>query len=367
MYQYVPWLRRAGIHVTAMPFFEDDYLERRYASAPQPLTSLARAMWRRLQALLTSRRFDLIWIEYELFPWAPGIAESILSLAGIPTIVEYDDAVFHRYDRHPSWLVRATLSRKIDRIMHGAAAVIVGNAYLAARAETAGARHIDIIPSVIDLSRYDGVPPPPPVQAVGNASAMSAPSAAGESTRPLVIGWIGSPSTSPYLHTIAPALRAVCEPGRAIVKLVGTSDAAADFAFPCETSLWDEAREIDDLHGFDIGIMPLPDQPWERGKCGYKLLQYMACGKPVIASPVGANCEIVQPGVNGLLAGTHDEWVAALDTLLRDANLRARYGRAGRTTVEQRYSLDMAAPQLVSILRRTARPTGAETQLASAG
>lgn len=358
MYQYLPWLQRADIHVTAVPFFENADLARRYAASSHSASQVLRASLRRTRALLTAHRYDLIWIEYELFPWLPGVVEALLSLTGTPVIVEYDDAVFHRYDLHRSAVVRAALSRKIDRIMRRASAVIVGNSYLASRARDAGARAIHVIPSVVDLARYDHA-----ATAAGMATTSGAAGANG--TPPPVIGWIGSPSTAPYLHAIAPALREVTRDGRATVRLIGLHDSPSAFAFPCTIAPWDEAHEAAELHAFDIGIMPLPDQPWERGKCGYKLLQYMACRKPVVASPVGANCEIVQQGANGLLAGADEEWVAALETLLGDADLRAQYGQAGRMAVEQRYSIETAAPQLIETLRRTGRRAGADAALAS--
>src|SRR6056297_1871598 len=101
----------------------------------------------------------------------------------------------------------------------------------------------------------------------------------------------------------------------------------------------------------DIGVMPLPDTPWMRGKCGYKLIQYMACGLPVIASPVGVNAEIVEHGVNGFLVGTDEEWKSALTILLKDPDLRRRMGREGRKKVEREYSLQVQGPRVARLLR----------------
>ena len=114
---------------------------------------------------------------------------------------------------------------------------------------------------------------------------------------------------------------------------------------------WDEATEVDMLQQLDAGIMPLPDSPWERGKCGFKLIQYMACGLPVVASPVGVNREIVEQGVNGFFASTPEEWEQALRTLLLDTILRERMGQAGRKKVEERYSLQMTGPRLAALLK----------------
>jgi len=119
---------------------------------------------------------------------------------------------------------------------------------------------------------------------------------------------------------------------------------------PVEARSWSEASEVAEIQQFDIGIMPLPDEPFERGKCGYKLIQYMACGKPVVASPVGANTSIVRDGIEGFLASTDAEWMQLLGILCDDNALRQRMGAAGRVRVEAEYSLQVAAPHLERLL-----------------
>ena len=132
------------------------------------------------------------------------------------------------------------------------------------------------------------------------------------------IGWIGSPVTECYLQQIAPALSEVCRRNRARVVLVGAQNAQFQNV-PVKMHPWSEEGEERDIQSFDVGIMPLPDELWERGKCGYKLIQYMACEKPVVASPVGINQGLVEHGVNGFLASNLQEWVKALSTPLRSA------------------------------------------------
>jgi glycosyltransferase involved in cell wall biosynthesis len=129
---------------------------------------------------------------------------------------------------------------------------------------------------------------------------------------------------------------------------------AAALGLPMDSVPWSEQTEAQDIARLDVGIMPLVDAPFERGKCGYKLIQYMACGLPVVASPVGVNRQIVEHGVNGFLAETPEQWATALRTLCADPALRARMGAAGRRKVEQHYSLQVTAPRLVQILRRAA-------------
>jgi glycosyltransferase involved in cell wall biosynthesis len=135
--------------------------------------------------------------------------------------------------------------------------------------------------------------------------------------------------------------------------LIGAGRAApADL--PAEVRPWAEADEVRDIGEFDVGIMPLPDAPWERGKCGYKLIQYMACAKPVVASPVGVNHQLVASGVNGYLATTAGEWQQALAHLRADRALGQRLGEAGRAQIVDRYCLQVTAPRLAALLRRAA-------------
>jgi len=122
---------------------------------------------------------------------------------------------------------------------------------------------------------------------------------------------------------------------------------------PFEAVAWSEEGEVDALRAFDIGVMPLPDTPWERGKCGYKLIQYMAVGLPVVASPVGVNTKIVQEGVNGFLAADDAAWAQALRTLAADAEMRGKFGAAGRRLVEEQYTLQVQAPRLAGLIRET--------------
>jgi glycosyltransferase involved in cell wall biosynthesis len=117
---------------------------------------------------------------------------------------------------------------------------------------------------------------------------------------------------------------------------------------------WTDATEVESIAACDVGLMPLLDSPWERGKCGYKLVQYMACGLPVVASPVGVNSDLVTVGVNGFLAATPEQWVSSLERLIREASLRRSMGIQGRRRVEADYCLQVTAPKLSSLLRQAA-------------
>jgi len=336
-YQYLPCLRDHGLVVTPAPLLGDQYIQRLYAGRRPEPTSIVVHYAKRLWDLATASRFDLLWIEYELFPWLPAWCEALLARLGVPYVADYDDPVFHRYNLHPNPLVRGVLGDKIDKVMREARLVIVGNDYLAEHARRAGARRVEYLPTVIDASRYR--------VATDAADAT------------YTIGWIGSPLTARYLPLVRDALAEVCRDERARVMVVGAGPVTLD-SVPIEARPWSEATEVAELERFDVGIMPLPDGPWERGKCGYKLIQYMACGRPVVASPVGMSAQIVEHGVTGLLARTSADWVAALRAL-RDPALRARMGAAGRAKVEREYCVQVTAPRLASLLRSAARPDSA--------
>lgn len=248
-------------------------------------------------------------------------------------IVDYDDAVFHYYDKHRLSLVRRSLGKKIDTVMRRADMVLAGNDYLASRARQAGARRIELLPTVVDLTRYEIKP-----YVLGSR---------------LTIGWIGTPKTTHYLRLITPVLQALVASHGVRVIAVG-GDQSQLGGIPVESISWSEASEVANIQQFDIGIMPLPDEPFERGKCGYKLIQYMACGKPVVASPVGVNSVIVRHGVEGFLATSEAEWINAIRTLCDDPTLRQRMGVAGRQRVESGYSLQAAAPRIEQLLRAVA-------------
>jgi glycosyltransferase involved in cell wall biosynthesis len=276
-----------------------------------------------------------VWVYAELFPYLPGSWEKLAFRSGRPVVYDCDDAFFHIYDAHPRPWIRRMLGRKLEPLLRGAAAASCGNAYL----ESYAARFCPntlLLPTVVDTEVYGPLARPGP-------------------DRPVTIGWIGSPSTWPYMRPILPLLRELAQSRGVRIRVVGAGPMAQGEAFPgLDLVEWSEAREVEDVRAMDIGIMPLPDDIWARGKCGYKLVQYMACALPVVASPVGVNSEIVTPGGNGFLATGEAEWRDSLLRLIDDPALRRQFGAAGRRRVEQSYSLEVHAPRLVGLLRSLA-------------
>ena len=332
--QYLGELERRGIDVQVQPLFPDSYLEDLYGDRPQVAKYTAwRYYGRRIAELMRRREHDLAWVEGELFPYLPYGLEAVLSRHARPYVVDYDDALFHKYDLARSPVVRRVLGRKIDRVMARSACVIAGNPYLAARAEQARAGRVEIIPTVVDERRYS------PVSHAGRA-------------RP-VIGWIGSPATEHYALDLRDILLEACANDAAQLVFIGARpEVASRFEGVAVKVLpWSEETEAELIADMDIGIMPLRDGPWERGKCGYKIIQYMASGLPVVASPVGVNADIVRHGDNGFLAADDEDWRQALRQLIGSPALRAAQGRAGRRRVEEHYSLASQAPRLADVLR----------------
>ena len=336
--QYLPHLERAGIYVDVHALLDDAYVRSLASGTTTSKTDIAAAYVRRYRQLSARRNADLLWVYAELFPWLPAAFERRVFRSGQPVVYDYDDAFFHPYDDHASPLVRAALGGKLKPLIAGAAAVCAGNDYLKDYADRAGA-HAVVLPTVVDIDRYEP--------------------AAARPGRPLTIGWIGSPSTWKFVRPLLPLLAALSRERGVIVSAVGTGAAAdADRFAGLDLVPWSEATEIAAVQAMDIGIMPLPDEPWARGKSGYKLIQYMACGLPVVASPVGANASIVKHGVCGLFATDAGQWRAALTKLIDDPNLRHSMGRAGRERAVRDYSLQVHAPRLIEVLRRAAGSTG---------
>ena len=329
-YQYFPYLQSKGVEIVNAPFFDDEYVRNLYKGKTLSLRVALKAYIIRLATLRRKNSFDLIWVEKEFLPWFPAIMEVLFRTSNVPYVVDYDDAVFHRYDLHTSPIVRAFLSKKIDHVMHDAALVIAGNEYLAARAMKAEARRVEILPSVVDVKRY-------PIKQHKQDSAFA-------------IGWIGTPVTGFNLRIIYEALSKLNEETMIKLILVGAGSAQQFAEITTETIPWSEDIELTVNQKFDVGIMPLIDGPFERGKCGYKLIQYMAGGLPVVASPVGVNQQIVEHEINGYLANSTEDWINYLRTLRDNSQKRKAMGAAGRQKVEQLYNLQVTAPKLLELL-----------------
>ena len=330
--QYLPALEVAGFEVHVQAFINDETLAARYDRGSYSLSNIMGCYAKRVKAMLTRKAFDLVWVEKEALQWWPLWLEKLL-LSNIPYVLDFDDAVFHHYDQHRVSVVRKLYGKRIDRLMAEAALVVCGNDYLAERAKQAVTPWVEVLPTVIDLDRY-----PVPIQKA-------------ETTPPRIV-WIGSPSTVKYLDLLREPLKALAKTTPFIFRVIGGEFHVDGVQTECLP--WTEATEVSDIMACDVGVMPLEDTAWERGKCGYKLIQYMACNLPVVASPVGVNQTIVSNGVNGLLASGPADWLESFEHLLSNSEARQNMGQAGRSQVENVYSLQVTAPRLADWLKSIA-------------
>ncbi|MDE8347663.1 MAG: glycosyltransferase family 4 protein, partial [Acidocella sp.] len=273
----------------------------------------------------TARRYDLLWIEKEYLPWMPYWVER-LAISGTPYVLDIDDAWTLRYETSRFSVVRRLLGDKFPRLVAGAALVFAANENLYRWALAAGAKRVVILPTVIDLGQYPATIPPDGV---------------------FTIGWIGTPITVKYLDEIANILRELAAEAPLTLLIIGAAGASIP-GVPCESVAWTAETEALSIARCHVGIMPLPDDAWAAGKSGYKLIQYMAIGRPTMASAIGANNQIVIDGQTGFLAKTDEDWGRGLRRLRDDPALARTMGEAGRARVAGHYCLDVTAPVLVA-------------------
>ncbi|WP_341885272.1 glycosyltransferase [Synechococcus sp. UW140] len=324
--QFKAGLAAKGIELHIQSLLGDAYLQRSFSGRRPSIRQLHYDYCQRMHALRSAPNFDLVILSSELLPLLPAWLEH--RLLRIPYIYDFDDAFFLKYKSGRLRVLRPLLARKFDRVIARAAAVTAGNQHLAAYAQLFN-RHVSVLPSVVDTQHYRPL--------------------ADSIERPFTVGWIGSPSSAVYLQALVdPLQQLACE--RTVRFLVVGGRAPSIPGVEVIEQAWTLEHELMLIQSFDVGVMPLPDSAWARGKCAYKLIQCLACAVPVVASPVGANLEAV-PESCGFLPSSPSEWLSALRNLAADPALRYRMGQAGRTHVEKHYSLAVAIPQFTLVIK----------------
>lgn len=334
--QYVPLLESHGLDVTIVPFYTPDFFRLVYRRGHfvQKSAGFLKLAWRRLRVLRTVRDYDVVFLYREAIPIGPPLIERAIARRGIPIVLDFDDAIFlpnvSEANRAIGFLKNPGRLAEVIRL---SAHVVAGNGFLGdyARRFTAA---VTVVPTAVDTSKF-----------VPRAQSMTG------SPAPPVVGWIGSPTTYHYVEEMGPLLKEVAESHPFTLKISGAGKPVHFDGVAVEEAPWSVASEVSLFNSCDVGIYPLSDDDWSRGKCGFKAIQFMACGVPVVAAAVGVNREIIRDGENGFLAATRQEWAEKLSRLLTDPALRARFAAAGRRTIETRYSLHVTAPQLERILR----------------
>lgn len=320
--QYLPSLEAAGVRCEILPLL-DAARDRRFYRVghwADKALLVGQTFARRLSHALRARRFDGVFLYREAFMLGPPFFEWLLALQNVPLIFDFDDAIWlgdtSAANRRLAFL---KFPRKLNYALRRAALVLAGNDYLA---EYAGqfSQNVRVMPTTVDTALYRRRKP--------------------RAERPFaVIGWSGSPTTAPHFELAAPALRQIKDSFGEQVKFRLIGDPAyRNEALGITGEAWSVENELAALEDFDIGLMPLPDNEWARGKCGLKALTYFAFETPAVVSPVGVNAALLDGGRNGFAAASKEEWISALSRLVEDAILRNELGANARRFVETRYS-----------------------------
>ena len=337
--QFVPYLREQGIDVTISPFYSDAYFKFVYRPGhfARKVIGAVPLVWKRLRELPEIGQYDLVFLYREAIPAGPPLVERSIARRGVPILYDFDDAIFlpnvSEANQRVSFLKKP---ERVAEVLKLSRAVVAGNEFLASYARNYNDA-VTVIPTAVDTDYFT------PRADVGGPNS------------PLVIGWIGSPTTFQYLRGLAPTLAEVARSRDFTLRVSGAGERVAFHGLRIEQPAWSLVDEVELFNTCDIGVYPLTDDDWARGKCGFKAIQCMACGVPVVAQAVGVNREIIRDGENGFLASTPAEWTDKLVRLIDDAPLRARFAEAGRKTIEERYSVRVVAPQLAAAMRAATR------------
>lgn len=325
--QYIPYLANQGVNVRVQALFNETDLRRLYNEGRRSLPRLVSALADRVATLFRTHRGDVIWLQQELFPFLPYAFEAAL-LAGKKLVVDFDDA------QHLYYKDRFFCANKIENLMRRADTVTVGGPAMAQYARGAGARNVQLVFSAVDTRLFPHSSPPPHV---------------------FTVGWIGTPMTaSQSLHIVREPLARFLRETKSKAIFIGM-DEAQFRDLPGERIAWSETAERAALPRLSVGICPLEDNPWTRGKSGYKIIQYMAAGKPTLTSPVGIAADIVEDGVTGFHCRSGEDWYRRLRQLHDDQSLLTAQGKESRRRAEAKYDTSIAAAQIHRILEECLR------------
>ena len=306
--QYLPYLKEHGVEATVLPF--------------------PKGFFTKLKTFKSVNEYDVLFIQRKRFPvlWLKYIRKNARRI-----VYDFDDSVMYRNSKaaNPESNTRIKMFKNI---VNASDYVIAGNEYLQ-KNTTPYTNKVTTIPSPIDITLYP-------------------PRKYSETNDNITLGWIGATGSIHYLEKMKPVFEALGKKYKNLrLKII------CDVFFDCENiavekKLWNEKEEVADIQSFDIGLMPLMDDPWSHGKCGLKILQCLSTGVPVVCSPAGINKEIVEDGVHGFWANTQEEWIEKLEILISDHDRRKRMGMEGRKRVIEHYSLKANAPRMLKIFQQ---------------
>jgi len=339
--QYIAFLAEQGFSTTFSSVMRPDEYGIVYGPGRHGRKALiaARGALRRFGDVARASRYDIVFVQREAIQLGTALFEEALSRTRARIVFDFDDAIWlsnaSEANRGLAWLKRPGKTAKIISL---ADMVIAGNEYLRDYALQFNPG-VAVIPTTIDTDRYvkRGAPPHP---------------------RRVCLGWSGSITTMQHFRLVVPILRRLRQRfgDQIAFKVIGDRNYRLE-ELGIQGADWDPRTEVEDLSQFDIGLMPLPDDQWAKGKCGLKGLQYMALGTPTVMSPVGVNTSIIADGKNGFLAGSEDEWFEKLSRLVESPRLREKLGGAGRETVVTRYSVEAQKWRYIEHLSRVLEPS----------
>jgi glycosyltransferase involved in cell wall biosynthesis len=332
--QWEPYLKEYGIEIDYLSFADEKLTK----TMPQPgrvfskIGGLTQAFLRRFAHLSKLRQYDAILIYRAAAIVGPAFLERLVKLTGRPIIYDFDDAIFlthtHQSNKLFGW---AKFAGKTSSICRLSATVTVGNDWLGDYARQFN-QNVAVIPSSVDTDIYV------PNDKKDNAK--------------IVVGWTGSSTSQTHLEMFAPLLREIRE--KYPVEIHVHSDRMPDLpGIPVVWHKWSPDNEVEVISSFDIGIMPMPDDEWSQGKCSMKALLYMSLGVPTVCSDIGMNREVIQPGENGFLAKTDQDWLKSIGDLVNDTDLRERMGKKSRETVLEKYSMKRCAELFADVVIKT--------------
>lgn len=338
--QLLPHLAAAGIDVSVRPFLDAATWRGLYdrTATPRTVAGVLRGATRRLADLARVRHCDVVFVLREAMIAGPPLVEVLAPMMGrCPLVLDLDDATWVGYDS-PTYGRMGRMLKwpgKTMTLIDRSDTVTCGNDYIARFVMSRGRPSV-VVPAVVNTDVFHPLRP----RTFGAGP---------------VIGWIGTHSTFPYLQGIVPALAAVARTHRFRLRVIGAGPARLSIpGLEVEHVAWELNREPADFASLDIGLYPLPDDPWARGKSALKSVQYLASGVAFVASPIGAAAEVGVAGTTHLLARTTADWVTALSVLLDDPAAREQMGHQGRCHARQHHTTELGARLLGDVLQRVA-------------
>jgi len=329
--QYLPYLGLHGHQYRLRPFWNSRaysvlYKKGRYI---EKIVYFLCGIFNRFIDLFSIFKYNAIFIHREACPFGPPFFEWLVYKFKKQIIFDFDDAIFlQNVNPANSMCSFLKIPSKTKKIIKMSKSVIVANRFLEEYARRFNAC-VYLVPTPIDTEKFT----------------MSK-----KDSGQIIIGWIGSPTTAPYLRIVFNVMQALSRNYSFVFKVIGAGEPVSIPGVKVENHSWCLEREVRDFQGIDIGIYPLADTLWAQGKAAFKAIQYMAVAVPVVASPVGMAREMIADNINGFMAGSEEEWIEKISRLIEDPELRKKIGLAGRKTVEEKFSVKVNLPRFLDAI-----------------